>query len=347
MFVRKFDYVNFTGREIMDQQPLVSVIALCYNHAPYVIECLDSIRKQTYKPLELIIVDDSSMDSSVSLIRRWISENKIDCKTIFHNTNLGVCKSLNEALLITRGEFFSIIATDDVWLENKIELQMKVFQASSENTGVIYSDAYRIDEKGEFLDSMFIQSHRKFSEEPRGDIFSILLKGNFIPAPSVLIKRSCFDKVGNYDEELCYEDYDMWIRMASLYEFAFCPQVCTKYRVLQNSLSRRMSTQSISNRWDSEFKIFKKCIEIPGLNKRDLHQLKSNISHCVFQLNNQGSLKIDTHLWFALRYAFTLKVFFVSMFVLFKIPLNYQKKILMLMKSVRQAALGLKIPREG
>ncbi|MDQ3753753.1 MAG: glycosyltransferase [Acidobacteriota bacterium] len=61
-----------------DNQPLVSVIAGCYNHSRFVLECLESIRNQTYKNIQLIIIDDCSTDNSVALIRAWIAEHSVD-----------------------------------------------------------------------------------------------------------------------------------------------------------------------------------------------------------------------------------------------------------------------------
>lgn len=211
----------------------VTVIALCYNHARFAEECLNSIAKQIDH--QLIIVDDCSKDNSVEVIRRWIAENRIDCAFITHDKNQGVCKSLNEALTLATGEFVSIVATDDVWLETKIADQLPYFQDS--RVAVVYGDAYRIDAEGKLLEPNFIQTYRHFSTLPEGNIFSTLLEGNFIPAPTVMIRRACLDVVGPYDERLCYEDYDMWLRLAQRFLFAYCPKVGAKYRHLNTSLS--------------------------------------------------------------------------------------------------------------
>ena len=74
--------------------PLVSIVALCYNHESYLKETLDSILNQTYKNIQLIIIDDCSKDNSISLIKNWIHKNKVECVFIAHKENRGVCKSL-------------------------------------------------------------------------------------------------------------------------------------------------------------------------------------------------------------------------------------------------------------
>ena len=76
--------------------PLVSMIVPCYNQARFVLETLESVRAQTYKPTELIIVDDCSSDDSVAIIEQWLQENGIHCTFIRHHKNRGICRSLNE-----------------------------------------------------------------------------------------------------------------------------------------------------------------------------------------------------------------------------------------------------------
>ena len=321
----------------MNSPPLITVIALCYNHAQYLTECLEGIRKQTHQPLELIIMDDCSADHSVEVIREWISKHQVICHFIPHKKNAGICKSLNEALSFAHGEFVSITSTDDVWLEDKLEQQIKVFQSRGPNTGVVYSDAIQIDSKGQVLESLFIESHRKLPVMPQGKIFSVLLEGNFIPAPSVLIRRSCYDTVGTYNEELCYEDYDMWLKISQHYEFAFCPVIGTKYRFLDHSLSRKMSKQLSFQRHDSNFKISKKFLELNGLEKSNQKKLKAMLSHNVFYLAGFNCPNIMDHLKYAMRVdprIITLLLLFLNFI---KTPTNTQKTIIECLRSIKRS----------
>src|SRR6202022_442605 len=97
-------------------QPLVSTIVLSYNHSRYVLETLESVRAQTYKTTQLIIVDDCSTDNSLLIFEHWLRENNLTCTFIRHKENLGICKSLNEALVVSTGKYVSTIASDDLWL---------------------------------------------------------------------------------------------------------------------------------------------------------------------------------------------------------------------------------------
>jgi glycosyltransferase involved in cell wall biosynthesis len=219
--------------------PLVSAIAVCYNHERYVHDCLESIRAQDYSNLQIIIADDGSKDVSPLLIRRWIEQNPSLRVTFLRNEqNLGVCKTLNRALSVAQGKYISLIATDDVWEIDKLTQQVQAMESRSEKTGVLYSDAFQIDESGSPLAKRFIESHREFSRMPEGDIREILWQGNFIPAMTTLIRRSVFERVGMYDENLFYEDWEMWLRISEHYHFAYFPRPAAKYRVVRNSISK-------------------------------------------------------------------------------------------------------------
>src|ERR1700678_298868 len=104
--------------------PLVSTIVLSYNQSRFVLETLESIKAQTYKATQLIVVHDCSSDGSVATIERWLHENRVDCTFIRHRKNEGICKSLNDPLAVATAKYGSMVATDDVWLPDKIVQQV-------------------------------------------------------------------------------------------------------------------------------------------------------------------------------------------------------------------------------
>jgi glycosyltransferase involved in cell wall biosynthesis len=219
------------------RDPLVSAIVTCYNQSRFVVETLESIKAQTYKATQLIIVDDCSSDESVATIDRWLHENRINCTFIQHQNNQGICKTVNEALSLATGKYISPLACDDVWLPDKIARQVEIMESQPDDVGVIYSDAFQIDEEGQTLPDMLIASCRRVTEMPQGRILKSLLEGNFIAAQTTLVRRSCYDKVGLYDENLPWEDWDMWMRMARHYSFIYSPIPFAKYRVHDKSYS--------------------------------------------------------------------------------------------------------------
>ena len=217
-------------------RPLVTVIATCYNHSAFVLESLESVRHQTYSPVQLIIMDDYSTDGSDGLIRDWIRRYRVSCTYLRNRRNRGICQTLNRALGHATGKYIAILATDDVWMAGKLEHQVTLMEDLPEKVGVLYSDALQIDEAGTLLPRRFIECHRTGSP-PQGDLFPLLVDRNFIPAMTTLIRRSCYRTVGCYDEHLCFEDWDMWLRIAQHYDFAFSPDVFTKRRVVSTSMT--------------------------------------------------------------------------------------------------------------
>src|SRR6266511_1244556 len=225
----------------LEDFPLVTVFVGCYNQSRFVEECLDSVKRQTYPNLQVIIFDDCSKDNSVAVIDSWLKRHRLDWQFIPHSRNIGICASLNEVLRLARGKYISMVAADDVWQPDKTSRQVEMMEQMPGDVGVLYSDAFQIDENGETLPQMFIDAHRKFVIPPEGFLFDVLWEGNFIPAMTTLIRRECFKDVGTYDEDLCFEDWDMWLRISRAFRFAYDKTPTAKYRVVSSSAARAMS----------------------------------------------------------------------------------------------------------
>ncbi len=246
---------------------IVSVIAVCFNHTRFVVQALESIKSQTYQNIEVIILDDCSTDNSVETIREWLSTAGVDYKFVAHASNQGVCKTFNEGLCATRGKYISLLATDDAWVPEKIERQVEEMEELDEDVGVLYSDAYLMDEEGNELPGLFIERHRELASIPVGNIFSDLADGNFIPAMSTLIRRTCYEAVGRYDERLCYEDWDMWLRISNQFRFAFSDFVSAHYRIVSTSIVRTSLVTKNPARYESDCIILDKWIGTGALNR--------------------------------------------------------------------------------
>ncbi len=236
---------------------------LSYNQSRFVRETLESIKSQTYRNTELIIIDDCSTDDSVTVIECWLQENAVQCNFIRHQKNQGICKSLNEAVGLTTGKYVSMVASDDIWLPDKIERQVAIMESQPGTVGVLYSDAFQIDENGRPLPEMFIASCRNLHEMPQGQILDKLLQGNFIAAQTALVRRVCYDEVGLYDEDLPWEDWDMWMRIARRYSFLYSPTPAAKYRVHAKSFSHSDPARMLKD----SFKICLKQFRVGDLNE--------------------------------------------------------------------------------
>lgn len=214
-------------------QPLVSVIISCYNHKNFVEHALLSVLKQNYKNVEIILVDDSSEDGSIEVVKS-LKEKYPQIKLILNKVNLGLCKSFNRAFKQSTGSHIVDLAADDYLLPNKITTQLDKFYTLSNDYGVVYSDLIFIDKHGNELSG--INNDTSF---PEGDIFSNVLARHYIYASTMLVKREVYEELKGYDESLAYEDFDFFIRAARNWKFACLKTPLMAKRELNNSLGKQ------------------------------------------------------------------------------------------------------------
>lgn len=219
------------------EMPLVTVICLCYNHRDYLQESVASVLNQTYQNLQIIIVDDASTDGSQEVIESYRHDSRIE--VICLPENLGNCKAFNRGLSKSKGKYIVDLATDDALYPNRIEQQVDFFETLDEKTGVVFSNSEYIDHWGHHLKYHYPVSSENLAikKVPDGDIFSNLLSKYFISPPSMMIKKTVFDKLRGYNEQLAYEDFDFWIRSSRHFHYAYQDLVLTKVRKLKSSLS--------------------------------------------------------------------------------------------------------------
>jgi len=220
-------------------QPLVSVIALCYNHAAFVEESLQSVITQTYPHVELIIVDDASTDHSKSIIRSFNKKHP-EVKFIDLTQNLGNCAAFNKGLAIAKGEYIVDLATDDVLMPDRLEKQLHLFNKLDDEYGVIHTNALYIDEQGHELrdHTQYLQSKGLLQQMPKGYVYKDIIQQFFVAGPSMLVKMKVFDQLGGYDEQLTYEDFDFWVRSARTWKYAYLDEPLTKIRRVSGSKSK-------------------------------------------------------------------------------------------------------------
>ncbi|MCC2545115.1 glycosyltransferase [Hymenobacter sp. BT175] len=221
-------------------RPLVTIVALCYNHGPFVTEALDSILAQTYPNLEVILVDDASTDGSRAVLEQYATRNP-GWQTIFLPENLRNCRAFNQAFFRSKGEFLIDFATDDVLLPDRVERQVAAFQRLGPACGMVYSDAELIDEQGRHV-RFHYRRDRQGRPHPRpasGYVFADVLSRYFISTPTMMMSRAALQHLGGYDETLSYEDFDFWVRAARDYQFHFLDEVTTRRRIHPRSMSRR------------------------------------------------------------------------------------------------------------
>jgi glycosyltransferase involved in cell wall biosynthesis len=187
----------------------VSVIVPTYNRLPKVRESIDSVLKQTYRDFELWVVDDGSTDGTGQALK--VFGNKIKYVS---QANRGVSAARNLGLRVSRGKHVAFLDSDDLWEPRKLEIQVRCMEANPQFP-LCYTDETWI-RRGVRVNPR--KKHAKYS----GWIFERCLPLCIISPSSALMKRTLFEEIGGFDENLpVCEDYDFWLRVTRRYPVLF------------------------------------------------------------------------------------------------------------------------------
>lgn len=262
-------------------RPSLSIIVPNYNNELYVQDCIESILKQTYKNIEVIISDDASTDQSLNIIKKYehLYGNKI--KGIYHDVNRGVSFNRHSAITMAKGEYITTIDSDDYYYDDKkLETEMGIVLAHREKSNkdvCAFSNIVLVNKDKELL--QVVGNSGTIRE---GKLFDgIITRDCFIPRDFILPKSAYFE-VGGFDQTLrIYEDWDLKIRLAAQYEFYYSGISGVGYRRHGSGLS----SASLSEHVEALEKIFKK--NIPLARDADKKSLVDRFG--VFMLGLQGN----------------------------------------------------------
>ena len=220
---------------------LISVIITTYKRSPKMVyRAIQSVINQTYRNLEIIIVDDSPDDfkerKAVERMILSIKEKDKRIRYIKHTKNMGACAARNTGIKKSHGNFIAFLDDDDEWLSVKLEKQLKLFKDSE--VGLVYCRSFTINELSG------LKKVRK-ANFYRGFVFDQLIKSNFIGSTSFpLIRKECFNYCGMFDINLrSSQDYDLWLRIAKRYKVDYVNEPLVKYYIHDNE---RITTDPLS-----------------------------------------------------------------------------------------------------
>ncbi|KYG78800.1 glycosyltransferase [Roseivirga echinicomitans] len=275
--------------------PLVSVICISYNHAPYIKEALNSVFGQIHTEIEVIILDDGSSDASVEAIKKSI-QDKPEVAFIANTDNEGYTCTFNKGLRLAKGKYIVDFALDDVMHPNFLSESVKRLETLDEEYGVSFSNADYINSE-----SKIIGNHNKTLLEkkliqkiPQGDIFEMVLKRYFICTPTMIVRKSVFDRMGGYDESLAYEDFDFWLRSSRHYKYTFIDEVLIQKRKLKSSMSaarykhkENEYMQSVLSVCRKAFSLCKSKSELDSLYERLSYEHRQCIRYQAYDMADQ------------------------------------------------------------
>jgi glycosyltransferase involved in cell wall biosynthesis len=206
----------------MRANPRVSIVIPVYNGGTFFEQALQSALAQTYRNIEVVVVNDGSTDGgwTESIARRYDQKIKY-----IQQENKGVAGALNTALGQLGGDIFTWLSHDDLFLPDKIESQVAYYNKLGNKNLIIFSDYYLINENGEVVAEVKLD-HEKFVRTPMMPLLTGSINGCTLFIPTHIIK-----KFGPFDESLRYtQDYDLWNKILVHHEFVHHPQTVIKYR---------------------------------------------------------------------------------------------------------------------
>lgn len=250
---------------MIEKSPFVSVVIPVYNRPGYVERAVKSVLSQTFKDREIIVVDDGSKDSTVSVLNSFGEKIKV-----LTTENRGVSAARNTGVRHSKGKYIAFLDSDDEWLPEKLKKQLDY----------MFSKGYSVSQ----TDEIWIRRGRRVNRKkkhlkPRGDIFIPSLSLCLVTPSAVMMTKKMFLKYDGFDESLpACEDYDMWLRMGLKEKFGLLgeklvikygghpDQLSAEagldfYRIL--SLSKILRTKSLSGeKLEKTLEIFYKKIKI-------------------------------------------------------------------------------------
>ena len=257
----------------------ISVIIPTFNRKHTLQRAIDSVLAQTFKPFEIIIVDDGSKDGT----KEWLLLNYPSVQYI-HQPNNGVSSARNKGIQISQGSWIALLDSDDEWMPEKLEYQSRFLEMNRDSSFCHTNEIWI--RNGVRVNQM--KKHKKYG----GDIFKHCLDICRISPSSSIIKKDVFEEVGAFDESLTVcEDYDLWLRVTAKFNILFLdeplikkygghldqlsrvPEGIEQYRI--RSLEKILSMGSLTEtqfRSAKDMLIHKLNIYAKGLKKRDKYE---------------------------------------------------------------------------
>lgn len=229
----------------MTNSPLISVLVPAYNHARYIEACLESIAAEAYPNIELLVLDDGSVDGTLLLAQEWIKEHLTSFIRTWISTqkNQGICATANRLIEESRGDFLIFVASDDQLALGGIKARMEALRIHPEWLAVM-GIATVMNEKGQEVAknamTALYRTDLAMLRHP-GSLTAELILHWSVPGPVLMLRKEAFDPekgVGRYDERLSAEDRDFYLRLLAREALGYIDVQVARYRVHGSNFSR-------------------------------------------------------------------------------------------------------------
>lgn len=239
--------------------PLISVIMPAYNARPYIAEAIRSVLDQDYPNIELIVVDDGSVDGSAEYAESFGARVRV-----IRQANAGVAAARNKGLAEVRGELIAFLDADDVWLPGKLSAQVEYLRQHPE-TAVVYGvfARWHANPDGSFDKPpvpVVKDPQKLLVEAHSGWIYTELLLDSIVCIITAMIRREVVERLGGFDQSLpTGEDYDFWLRMSRHFRADKLNRVLAYYRMNASSITKTPCAEN------NEYLVLKKALDQYGL----------------------------------------------------------------------------------
>ena len=216
--------------------PTITAVVAAYNAEPWIAEALEAILGQTRPPDEVVVVDDGSTDGTARVLKRFG-----DAIRVVRRPNGGCPAAFNTAFAAARGDFVAMCGADDIWEPRKLEWQAATLAAHPE-VDVLFGDARVIGEHrpAGLAGDLYTEGIPEGVLDG-GMLRDALYRGNFICAPSIVIRRSLFERLGPFIEDYGADDYEYWMRcLRDGARFFYDGRPLLSYRRHESNLSSRL-----------------------------------------------------------------------------------------------------------
>ncbi|OLZ39514.1 hypothetical protein A6E15_00285 [Natrinema saccharevitans] len=219
-------------------QPLVSIVIPTYERPDLLGDAVESVSKQTYDPIELVIVDDGSTTHPETALDGASHSRIGSVRVCCHDTNLGANVARKTGISASSGEYVAFLDDDDYWQPRKIERQVRALERTAADVGVAFTGQHWIDDTGTVTDVV--------RPETEGDFMTNLARGaRFGPFSTVMVRSEVFERAGYPDDRFpCWQDREWYFRIAEHYDFVSIPEPLT--------VRRFIGSERISNRYEAK-----------------------------------------------------------------------------------------------
>lgn len=228
-----------TGPTSFRPDPLVSIIIPAFNHERFVGQCLDSVLADDYPNKEIVVIDDGSSDGTFDVIKSWADRHAHAVPiSVFSRPNRGVTCTLNELLLMARGELVLPIASDDYLLPGGVRALVMAL-AADPSYRAVFGDCVVVDAAGQMVFPSTLFGYRHTNRDRLVELLADELITNWtVAGPALLYVREPILSMGGYSEDLFVEDWDFYLRLVAKGWLRFVDCKVSAYRLHDSNAHR-------------------------------------------------------------------------------------------------------------